>query len=116
MVVTATFRLFAESQEMMDRIRTRWGSKAASSLLAFAFSLLLLGAGVIGAAHHHHATGLGDASCAVCQASTAAGAITVPAAVPVAPTQYSEALAPVADRGPASAAPGRASSRAPPTA
>lgn len=117
MVVTAKFRYLAESQEMMDRIRTQWGSKAASSLLALAFSLLLLGAGVIGAAHHHHAAGAGagDASCAVCQASTTAAAITVSAAVPASPTQYSEALAPVADRGPTSAAPRRASSRAPPT-
>ncbi len=101
---------------MMDRFRTRFGPKATRQLLAFAFSLLLLGGGVIGAAHHHHATGAGDTSCAVCQTSTTAAAITLPAAVPTAPTQYSEALAPAADRGPTSAAPRRASSRAPPAA
>ena len=100
----------------MDRFKTQSGSKATRQLLAFAFSLLLFAAGVIGASHHHHANGAGDASCAVCQASTAAAAITLPAAVPAAPTLYSEALAAAVDRGPTSAAPRRASSRAPPTA
>ena len=100
----------------MDRFKTRQGSNGIGALLAITFGLLMVAAGFIGAAHHHHAAIGGDATCAVCLVSATAAATTLPAAVPAAPELVSEALEPGADFGSVSAAPRRASSRAPPSA
>ena len=93
----------------------RNGPNAIVAWLAFPFALLLLGAGVVGALHHH-AGGAIDTACAVCSASTAS-ATTVPVdAAPLGPELRPEALVLPAESRPAFLAVRRASSRAPPTA
>jgi hypothetical protein len=89
-------------------------SRAVIAMLAIPLAALLIGAGVLGALHHH-AGGARDANCALCTAS-ANTPTTVPAAVvPSAPQLQAGTIVLPAQQATACNAGRWASSRAPPT-
>jgi hypothetical protein len=99
----------------MKLVRRTPATTRGFAMLAITLGLLLLGASLAGALHHHSGGGT-DSACALCSAGGITATATPAIAAPAAPGPRPETIAPRLENRHARVAAGRASSRAPPSA